>query len=368
MKEQRNRPAREASDEQEVLSYWFPPGIHEAGAETYREQWMRWFAGGPEVEWEITERFAEVLEQARRGELDSWAVTPRGRLALILVLDQFSRSVYKGTPLAYAQDPAALRLAQEGIEAGVDRDMEVAERLFFTLPLGHAEGPDHLERLDIAVRRAEEQFDLAPAHLKPLYEFSLGQARGHRDVVARFGRHPHRNAVLGRASTPEELEYLKNEVPVHMRQPHSKDEEEVGMSAEENEAVVRRYIEEVWNGHNLDAIDELASPDYLNHAASSAEYQRGGARRAVEWLLSVFPDHHFDVEDAVAEGDTVAVRGTCSGTHEGELMGIPPTGERFAAQQVHWFRVADGKLAEHWAVRDDLDMMWQLGVIAIQGQ
>ncbi|MCA1707867.1 MAG: DUF924 domain-containing protein [Actinobacteria bacterium] len=225
MKNTRNRLAREVPAEQEILSYWFPPGIHDADADTCREQWLRWFAGGPEVEREITDRFGGVLERARRGELDSWAQTPRGRLALIIVLDQFSRSVYKDTSLAYAQDPAALRLAREGIEAGMDRDMEVAERLFFTLPLGHAEGPDHLERLDLAVRRAEEQVELAPAHLEPMYEFSLGQAKGHRDVIARFGRHPHRNAVLGRASTPEELEYLKNEVPVHTRRPHSKDKE-----------------------------------------------------------------------------------------------------------------------------------------------
>ncbi len=136
-----------------------------------------------------------------------------------------------------------------------------------------------------------------------------------------------------------------------------------GRTAEENKGLVRRYIEEVWNQHNLDAIDDLVSPEYLNHAASTAEYQRGGARHAVEWLLSVFPDHRFEVEDAVADGETVAVRGTCSGTHEGELMGIEPTGKRFAAQQSHWFRVVDGKLAEHWAVRDDLGMMQQLEVM-----
>jgi uncharacterized protein (DUF924 family) len=219
VKETSSRSAREVLDEQEVLSYWFPPGIHDADAETYRRQWLRWFGGGPEVDGEIAERFGGVLERARRGELGSWAETPRGRLALIIVLDQFSRSVYKGTPLAYAQDPAALRLAREGIEAAMDRDMEVAERLFFTVPLGHAEGPEHLERTDMAVRRAEEQLELAPAHLKPMYEHSLGQARAHRDVIARFGRHPHRNVILGRASTPEESEYLRNEVPVHSRRP-----------------------------------------------------------------------------------------------------------------------------------------------------
>jgi predicted ester cyclase len=136
-----------------------------------------------------------------------------------------------------------------------------------------------------------------------------------------------------------------------------------GVTAEENKAVVRRYIEECWKRHNLDATDELVSSEYINHAATNAEYQRGGAKHVLEWLFSVFPDHRFDVEDAAADGDTVAVRGTCSGTNEGELWGIPPTGERFAAQQSRWFRVADGKVAEHWAVRDDLGMMKQLGVM-----
>jgi steroid delta-isomerase-like uncharacterized protein len=135
------------------------------------------------------------------------------------------------------------------------------------------------------------------------------------------------------------------------------------MTAEENKVLVRRYIEECWNRHNLDATDELVSPEYINHAATSAEYQHGGARHALEWLFSVFPDHHFDIEDVAAEGQTVAVRGTCSGTHEGELMGIPPTGRPFAVQQSHWFRVAEGKVEEHWAVRDDLGMMRQLGVM-----
>ena len=134
-----------------------------------------------------------------------------------------------------------------------------------------------------------------------------------------------------------------------------------GKLTEGNKALVLRYIEECWNRHDLDAADELVSPDYLNHAAS-AENRRAGARYSLKWIFSVFPDHRFDVEDAAAEGDTVAVRGTMTGTHEGELSGIAPTGGRVAAQQSHWFRVADGKIAEHWAVRDDLGMMRQLGL------
>jgi uncharacterized protein (DUF924 family) len=91
-------------------------------------------AGGPEVDREITERFGEVLEQARRGELDHWAEAPRGRLALIIVLDQFSRNIYRGSPLSYSQDEKALELALEGIDLGMDRELGAVERNFFWLP------------------------------------------------------------------------------------------------------------------------------------------------------------------------------------------------------------------------------------------
>ena len=136
-----------------------------------------------------------------------------------------------------------------------------------------------------------------------------------------------------------------------------------GTTADTNKAVVLRYVEEVWNGHDLDAIDNVVSTDYVNHAAGTDEYRHGGARQIWEWILTVFPDHHFHVEDAASDGQTVAIRGTMTGTHEGELMGVAPTGRRVGAQQSHWFRVEDGKLVEHWAVRDDLIMMQQLGVL-----
>jgi predicted ester cyclase len=130
-----------------------------------------------------------------------------------------------------------------------------------------------------------------------------------------------------------------------------------------NKAVVRRMIEEVWNDHDLTNIEEVVAADHFDHMALP-EHQHGipGAKHVMNWLFTVFPDHRFEIEDAVADGEKVAVRGTCSGTHEGELWGIAPTGERFAVQQVHWFRVAEGKVAEHWAVRDDLGMMRQLGI------
>jgi steroid delta-isomerase-like uncharacterized protein len=136
-----------------------------------------------------------------------------------------------------------------------------------------------------------------------------------------------------------------------------------GTTAEENKAVVLSYVEDVWNGHDLDAVDELVSTHYVNHAATTEEYRHGGARHIWEWVLSVFPDHHFQVEDAAADGQTVAILGTMTGTHEGELMDVAPTGKRVSVRQSHWFRVEEGKLTEHWAVRDDLGMLQQLGVL-----
>ena len=207
-----------ASGPEEVLSYWFPEGINNADPETLRRQGKRWMQGGPEVDKEITERFGKLLEQARRGELDHWADTPRGRLALVIVLDQFSRHIYRGSPLSYAQDEKALELALEGIDLGMDRELGAMERNFFWLPLGHSEDLALHER---SVRHAEEEAANAPLHPKALYEFGVSQAEAARSVIGRFGRHPHRNEILGRTSTPEELEYLRTETPPHLRQPPS---------------------------------------------------------------------------------------------------------------------------------------------------
>jgi uncharacterized protein (DUF924 family) len=163
------------SDPEEVLSYWFPEGINDADLQTLRREGKRWMQGGPEVDREITERFGEVLEQARRGELDHWAETPRGRLALIIVLDQFSRNIYRGSPLSYSQDKKALELALEGIEWGMDRDLGTVERNFFWLPLAHSEDLALHER---SVLHAEEEAANAPPHQRAMAEFGVSQAQG----------------------------------------------------------------------------------------------------------------------------------------------------------------------------------------------
>ena len=197
---------------EEILRVWFSSLPRDDHTAMVRQmEW--WFRGGADSE--IVQRFPPLLERAARGELDGWSQSPRSRLALIIVLDQFSRTIHRGTARAFAQDPKSLALALEGIENGHYAGLnDPWEKTFFFLPLGHSEELTNLER---AVKLAEELVQEGPPALRGILEFSANQARGHRDVIARFGRHPHRNEVLGRRSTPEELEYLATGQLVHTR-------------------------------------------------------------------------------------------------------------------------------------------------------
>ena len=199
---------------EEVLRFWFPDLLTADHTRMVRQfEW--WFRGGTDAA--ITERFAGLLERAISGELDHWAQHPRSRLALIIVLDQFSRSVYRDTARAFAQDPKALALALEGIEIGYYSALGTPwEKTFFFMPLGHSEELSNLER---AVELAEELVEQAPPEFRKILQHSASQARGHRDIIARFCRHPHRNSALGRQPTLEELDYLARSQLVHTRDP-----------------------------------------------------------------------------------------------------------------------------------------------------
>ena len=143
-----------------------------------------------------------------------------------------------------------------------------------------------------------------------------------------------------------------------------------------NKALVRRHFEELWNRKDLAAADELMAQDYLEHAVAPFGQADPGlvngpaaTRQTAQWLLAQFPDLQMTIEAMVAEGDTVAARVLSEGTNLGPLNGVmPPTGKRFAARQSHWFRVENGKLAEHWATREDLVAMLQLGVVQPPGR
>jgi len=134
-------------------------------------------------------------------------------------------------------------------------------------------------------------------------------------------------------------------------------------TTEENKALFRRMYDEGLNGGNLAVVDELIAPEFINHEAPLEVENRGpeSQRLLITMLRTAFPDLHFSIEHLIAEGDTVAGRLTMSGTHEGPLMGMPPTGRSVRQNHMHFVRFRDGKAIEHWGVRDDVTMMRQLG-------
>ena len=157
----------------DVLAFWFPDGLAEdASTLLRRAEW--WFRGGADDE--IIRRFSRVLELAERGDLDDWAAEARSRLALIIVLDQFSRSIYRGSGRAFSNDPRALSLALEGLASGQYAALERPwEKTFFVLPLGHSEQLEHLERV---VELSQDLVREAREDLRTWFEFSASQARG----------------------------------------------------------------------------------------------------------------------------------------------------------------------------------------------
>jgi uncharacterized protein (DUF924 family) len=171
----------------DVLNFWFV----EHGQKD-------WFGGGPEFDRKLADRFAETHAAVARGEAWTWRATPEGRLAEIIVLDQFSRQIHRGSPLAFASDDMALALAQEAVAGGHDMGLEPARRRFLYMPYMHSES---LLVHEEAMRLFTELGEVETLKFEAL----------HAAVLRRFGRYPRRNAVLGRKSTPEELDYIASD-------------------------------------------------------------------------------------------------------------------------------------------------------------
>lgn len=181
----------------EVLDFWFlPPGDPKHG-----EPRDVWFRKDPAFDSVIRDRFGPLLDAIARGELDAWGTSPRARLARILVADQFTRNTRRDDPRAFALDPLALAEARALIADGGDRKLLPAERSFAYLPFEHSES---LADQEEGIRHFEALAAEAPA-----WQDSLDWAIKHRDVIARFGRFPHRNDVLGRESTADERAFLE---------------------------------------------------------------------------------------------------------------------------------------------------------------
>jgi len=188
----------------DVLQFWFGPPHEDAGARAARRR--RWFAVDDAFDAEIRRRFGGLVCAASHRRLDHWAGTARGRLALIVLLDQFTRNVYRGLVDAYAADAYAVSLTLTGIDAGLDRSLDVFARSFFYLPLEHAEDAMLQARSVAAYERLVAD---APPALRDTAEEYLRYAVAHRDVIARFGRFPARNAALGRESSADERAFLE---------------------------------------------------------------------------------------------------------------------------------------------------------------
>jgi uncharacterized protein (DUF924 family) len=188
-----------------IRQFWFGTALEDA-AVTARERAPLWWSKNPQLDDEIRQRFESCLIKAGSGELDHWASNPQDRLALILITDQFPRSIYRDSAKAFAFDTKALSLAREGVDAGFDARLRALEKVFFYLPLEHSESLADQQR---SVSLFQKLFDEAGTGQKPTFAEYLDFAVRHQDIISRFGRFPHRNGALGRTSTPEELSFLQ---------------------------------------------------------------------------------------------------------------------------------------------------------------
>ncbi|MGL5482780.1 MAG: DUF924 family protein [Aeromonas veronii] len=190
---------------QPLLDFWFGDEADDVLRAT--RQAPLWWGKSSETDALLASRFGELAEVAAKGCLAHWAELPSGRLALILLLDQLPRNIHRGTPAAFAQDPLARDLCLKGLSIGADKSLSPLERVFFYLPLEHAESREQQAR-SVAlfeVLTAEQAGTPAQATFAGFADF----ARRHQVIIERFGRFPHRNDILGRPSTPEEAAFLQ---------------------------------------------------------------------------------------------------------------------------------------------------------------
>jgi len=187
---------------QSICDFWFG-GV--ADDEAGKRQAKLWWSKDAGLDAELTERFSGLVTAARSGQLEQWNDSALGRLALILLTDQLPRNIFRGTPEAFASDPQARQLCLAGLERGDDKTLKPIQRVFFYLPLEHSESlidQDHAVSLFAALLQA------MPQPVTEQYRGFLTYAQKHRHVIQRFGRFPHRNAILGRQSSAEETAFL----------------------------------------------------------------------------------------------------------------------------------------------------------------
>ena len=191
-----------------ILSFWFKE--HELSAPQIDRRMDIWFSEDAVFDHEIEKEFADDVDAASAGKLDHWAAQSDGRLAVIILIDQFRRNIYRGTPEAFSMDKLALKLCVEGAMEKKDKGLSLIQRVFFYMPLQHAESRK------VQAKSVELYNRLAEA-VSPTYRetfLTVAQfAELHKDIIEQFGRFPHRNQLLNRENTPEEAEYLASDSP-----------------------------------------------------------------------------------------------------------------------------------------------------------
>jgi uncharacterized protein (DUF924 family) len=187
----------------EILDYWFGDTVRDPSRAPGRMGF--WFGADPERDADMRARWGDLVTAASEGKLDFWTRTPRGRLAVLILLDQMRRNIYRGTAEAFRRDGRARYLMRDGVSRMMDLKLTPIERVFFYMPLQHAESLDDQE---LAVDRfLQVEREVASQH-REIFAGFRKYAQKHRDIIARFGRFPHRNAILGRRDTSEEAAWL----------------------------------------------------------------------------------------------------------------------------------------------------------------
>ena len=191
-----------------IIEFWFRE--QELTAPQIDQRMNVWFGSDEVFDHECKKEFSDDVDRATEGKLDHWAHEPRGRLALILLLDQFRRNIYRGTAEAFAEDKAALKLCVEGAMAKKDKGLTPVQRAFFYMPLQHTESAKvQSKSVELFTKLAEA---VSPT-FRETFETMTQFAELHRDIIDQFGRFPHRNRLLNRENTPEENEYLSTDGP-----------------------------------------------------------------------------------------------------------------------------------------------------------
>lgn len=188
---------------QKVLDFWF--GFAEDDAEISADKGSLWFGKNTETDRQIEQQFGALVTEAGSGALNGQITSPQDRLALIVLLDQFTRNINRGKPECFAGDQLALQLALEGLAGGEDQQLRPIERVFLYLPLEHSE---ELAMQDRSVELFTQLAEDVPENYRKIFSGYLEYAVRHREIIVRCGRFPHRNDILGRISTPEEVEFL----------------------------------------------------------------------------------------------------------------------------------------------------------------